>query len=458
MKILLLNPPWLCDDGRVGIRAGSRWPHTVEKIYDGDTVPFPFFLGYSAALLRDAGFEVRVIDGVTARQSLDEFWAEVKAFPPDIALLETSTPSFQYDLGIARRLKEDYPECRFVLSGPHVTVFWRETLRAHQFVDAVLIGEYEETILEFARAVAAGADPGSVEGVAVRREGEPVSSGRHRLIADLDELPFPARDLMPIEGYNDWFCKLRPNVQLLSSRGCTFGCSFCVWPQVMFGGRNYRARDPKKVVDEIEHLETHYQFREYYFDDDSININPKHLAGICDEILERSLGVVWSCMGNTGTLNESLVEKMARSGCEGIKLGAETGNEELLRALNKGTTVRKTKEAFSLCRKYGIRTHGTFTLGLPGETRETMKQTADLIFELDPDTIQISLVTPFPGTSLYEDVKAKGGVADDWSKYVGTTTSVMGNKELPTEEIQQFMKETYDRWYAHVASRAKRAA
>ena len=459
MKVLLLNPPWLCADGRIGIRAGSRWPHTVEQIHDGDTVPFPFFLGYAGAMLRNAGFDVRIIDGVTARQTMDQFWADVRAFPAELVLLETSTPSFRYDLAIAEQLKTELPECRFVFAGPHVTVFWKEALERNDFVDAVLLGEYEETMLELAVALRAGTQLSGIKGVAYKHHGSPVSNGRRELIADLDALPLPARDLMPIEGYNDWFCKLRPNVQLLSSRGCTFGCSFCLWPQVMFGGRNYRRRNPRAVVDEIELLERDYNFREYYFDDNSININPRHLAGICDEIITRDLRVVWSCMGNTGTLSRPVAEKLAASGCEGIKLGAETGNEMLLKQLKKGTTIEKTKAAFAWCKEFGIRTHGTFTLGLPGETRLTMRQTADLIFELDPDTIQISLVTPFPGTALYDHVKSRCTLPeDDWNKYVGTTTSVMGTRDLPTEEIQEFMKETYDKWYAHVAARAQQAA
>jgi radical SAM superfamily enzyme YgiQ (UPF0313 family) len=459
MKVLLLNPPWLCADGRVGIRAGSRWPHTVEKIYDGDTVPFPFFLAYTGAMLRDSGYDVRIIDGVTAQQSMEEFWTEVRRNTADLVLLETSTPSFEYDLSIAEQLKMEMPQCYLVFSGPHVTVFPRETLERHACVDAVLLGEYEEAAVELAHSLRNGEQLSRVAGLVYREGGAPVSNGRRPVVADLDALPLPARDLMPIYGYNDWFCKLRPNVQLLSSRGCTYGCSFCLWPQVMFGGRNYRARSPQKVVDEIELLEREYDFREYYFDDDSININPKHLTGICEEILERKLSIVWSCMGNTGTLTKPVLEKLAASGCEGIKLGAETGNAALLKQLRKGTTIEKTKRAFQLCKEFGIRTHGTFTLGLPGETKLTMRQTADLIFELDPDTIQISLVTPFPGTTLYEDVKTHGSNAgEDWSRYVGTTTSVMGTSDLPTEEIQQFMKETYDKWYVHVAARAQQAA
>ncbi|HPJ72169.1 MAG TPA: radical SAM protein, partial [bacterium] len=383
MKILLANPPILLpqkgDEELYFIKAGSRWPHTIfkKRSMASPYLPFPFFLGYAAGLLEADGFEVEVLDSVALNQTPAEFLREAAALSPDLVLIETSTPTIDYDLETAKRLRQQ-SGCRTALAGPHVTVFAADVLAANPEIDFILLGEYETNFLELARALAAGADPASVGGVAHRRDGVPAVVPSPGLDEPLDRLPHPARHLFPSNrrsdagAYFDIINRRKPAVQLHSSRGCPFRCSYCLWVNVMYASGRYRMFTPGYVVGEMEEAVERFGAREIYFDDDTFSINRSHVEGILGEIETRGLGVSWSCMADAVGLDGPLLERMARAGCVGVKFGVESAAPAVLAHLEKPVDLGKVREIVKTCFDLGIRTHASFMFGLEGETPETV--------------------------------------------------------------------------------------
>ena len=251
MKILLGNPPWK-KGNRLGVRAGSRWPFTME-VPEGTRippyVPFPFFLAYAAAVLERERFPTLLVDAIAEGLTEDEYFARVKALNPDLILHETSTASFDVDLAIAKRLKET-TAARIALSGPHVSVLTDDVMKENGWIDFILIGEYELTLRELCQQLEHSGPLQDVMGLSFRRpDGAIVHNPRRPSVRDLDSLPWPARHFLPMHNYRDSFCDMpHPMLQLWSSRGCPFRCVFCLWPDVMYGDHLYRPRNAKDIV------------------------------------------------------------------------------------------------------------------------------------------------------------------------------------------------------------------
>lgn len=457
MKTLLVNPPWRKDD-RYGVRAGSRWPFTT-KLQKGKKIPgympFPFFLAYSAALLEKNGFDVGLVDGVAEGHTTGEFFEKVKTFRPDLVLIETSTPSIYTDLEIAKDLKEQF-EMQIAISGPHASVYSHEILENSTSVDYVLKGEYEYILLELVECLEEGKNLKKVKGLDYKTNTGKINENPSRpLIEDLDGLPWPARHLLPMENYND-FAALSPhNVSLWASRGCPFECIFCLWPKVMYGGSKYRTRDPADVAGEMKWISEEYDFAQgIYFDDDTFNIGKKRIFALCDEIEKRDIDLPWGIMARADTMNVEMLERMKNAGLAAVKYGIESGVQDIVNNANKGLDLDKVRKIHRKTKQLGIKTHLTFTFGLPGETKETIQKTVRFARDLDPDTVQFSITTPFPGTKYFEMAEEAGWLlTKDWSRYDGAVDTVIGTDELTAEDLQNALEEACTAWQRHVIIR-----
>jgi len=416
MKVLIANPPWF-EKGHA-VRAGSRWPHAEFDEEEDRTgyAPFPFFMAYCAAVLEREGHEVKVLDALTLGWSKEVFMKKVEQFKPELVIMESSTPSINYDLSTSKEIKEA-TGARIGLAGPHVTTFAADILNENMQVDYVFLGEYEMTSKETVRAMGRDDDMNKVLGLAYRR-GKNAKVNARRPLVDLDEMPFPARHLLNINRYCEPF-SLMPNVQLIASRGCTFGCVYCLWPPVMYGGRNFRFRKPEKVVEEMEVIIKKYNPRELYFDDDTFNLVPKKVEDFCKAYKESGLNKEWVAMCSPVNMSRQLLTKMRDAGCEALKFGVESGSEEILQ--KAGRTAQKlsdVKNVFKWSKELGIRTHATFMIGLPGETKATIKSTFNHLLDIRPDSFQVSVCTPLPGTEYYNIAKGKGYIrAKKWEDY-----------------------------------------
>lgn len=422
MRLLLINPPGpYC-------RAGSRWPHTRKRRDIGiDYHPFPFGLGYAAARLRADGHEVRVADCIASALSNAELLGLTEAFSPDVIFMETSAPSFLDDVDTMRALNRP---C--IAGGAHATVTWRDHLEAG--FAAVVLGEYDQVL-----------------DAACRLEPQPwLATKSHEprehapLIADLDALPHPAWDLMPMEKYNDPICRGR-SVTVMSSRGCPNACAFCTVTPFQ-GRRRYRMRDPKSVCDEIAMLIDRYHPDEIYFDDDTITANRQHMLALCEEYKRRQFGIGFCCMGNA-SVDRQVLAAMAEAGCRAYKFGVESADPEVLRRIPKRIDLEQVVRTVHDCHRLGILTHATFVFGLPGENRESAVRTIDFALRLRPHTLQFAIATPYAGTPLYEQARAQGWlVKENWKEFDPAGGAVLSYPGYSAQDIEEMHALAWSRW------------
>jgi hopanoid biosynthesis associated radical SAM protein HpnJ len=386
MKTLLLNPPSF--EGFDG-GASSRWPVTREI----ESFWYPVWLTYPAGMLAGS----RLLDAsphkVTPQQTI------AIAADYDFVVVFTSTVGFHSDLRLIREMKEKKPDLKIAFVGPHVQTQPVQSLQASPDIDFVVQGEFDHAVVEFAQ----GKPLGEIRGIAYRKNGRIVhTEPRPQLhTAELDALPFATevykRDLV-IENYNVPFL-LHPFVSFYTTRGCPALCTFCLWPQTL-SGHAWRVRSSDNVVREIRQaLEMFPQAKEFFFDDDTFNIRKDRVLELCGKF--QPLGFRWSCNARVHSDYETL-KGMADGGARLLIVGFESGDPQILKNIKKGATVEMGRAFAKNCKKAGIKIHGDFIIGLPGETPETIQRTIEFAKELDVDTIQVSMAHAFPGTELYD--------------------------------------------------------
>ncbi|GEM_PF-406291 len=448
LKFLLANMPW--QRGQLsGVRAGSRWPH-LKHGQERDYLPFPFFLAYATSLLQKNGKKAILIDAIAEGLTGQGFLDKVSNMDINYLVTETSVPSFSYDLDLLRQVSER--GVSIVLCGPNTQMYQPQFLKDTPFIDFVLCGEYEATLLELADHLESGGELSGVRGLMFRKDGRIIKNADRELL-DVNSLPWPHRETLPMERYLDAPGAMpTPSAQMVASRGCPFGCGFCLWPQVMYGGRHYRPRAVKDVIDEMEYLVKEKGFRSIYFDDDTFNIGKSRMLEFCDEIIKRRLEKTpWAIMARPDLMDEDILSAFKKAGLWAIKYGVESGVQELVNNIGKDMDLKKSSEMIRLTQKLGIRTHLTFTFGLPGETRDTIERTIRFARSLSPFSVQFSITTPFPGTSYYSALEKEGRIiSKDLSDYDGHGKSVMRLASLAPGELEKAKRRAYDSWAWHL--------
>ncbi len=426
MKVLLLNPPGpFC-------RAGSRWPHSRRRESTGiDYHPFPFSLAYAASRLTADGHEVRLLDCIALGMGNEALQAQATEFAPDIVFMETSAPSFLADVETMKALGGP---C--IAGGAHATATMAEHLDAG--FSAVIRGEYDQVI---SKAIGLSREPWLALPGAPATEHAPLAE-------DLNAVPYPPWDWMPMEKYNDPIC-LGRSVTVLSSRGCTHRCEFCTI-EPFHGKRNYRYRSPGNVCDEIAVLIDRYKPDEVYFDDDSITLNRSHVIGLCEEYHRRGFNLPFACMGHA-TVHRDVLEAMASAGCRAYKFGVESADPEVLRRIPKDIDLEDVTRTVADCRRLGIQTHATYLLGLPGETRESAQRTIDFALKLNTHTLQFAIATPYPGTALFERAKREGWLTKtDWRDFDPAGDAVLSYPGYGAKDIVEMHDLAWRRWQHHM--------
>jgi radical SAM superfamily enzyme YgiQ (UPF0313 family) len=458
MNVFLGNAPW-SKPGFYGVRAGSRWPH-----FENDSskyMPFPFFLAYATALLRDNGFTPLLVDAIAEGIDDAAFFERMEAFKPDVLFFEISSASQNTDLAVLRRTRALLGDSvRIVFGGAYHALGTAEFLESLPELDFALAGEYEYPLLALVQALRDGAPLAGVPGLAYRdAQGVARVTQRAAPQPDLDVFPWPERDMLPMTRYNDRPGGIpEPSLQLIASRGCPFGCVFCAWPQLMYGGSLYRTRSPKDVVDEIESCVARYGFKSFYFDDDTFNVGKARILALCKEIKDRKLGLPWAIMARADQMDRELLETLKDAGLTALKYGVESGSQEVLKSACKGLDLDKVRQTVAITRELGIHYHLTFMFGLPGETAETARQTLALALELDADSAQFSIATPFPGSRFHETLLKKGHlVSTNFDEYDGYHNAVVRTDALTHEDIVSLHNEATQAWQAHCRQRRARA-
>ncbi len=391
MKTLFLQPPSF--DGFDG-GAGSRYQAKREI----KSFWYPTWLAQPAALIPDS----RLIDAPPARMGMAPILEDIKG--RDMVVMHTSTPSFASDVKVAQMLKDAKPSLRIGMVGAKVAVQPDESLIKGAPIDFVARNEFDFTIKE----IAEGRDLKDVDGITWRNaNGGIVANKDRQLIHDMDTLPFVTdvyhRDLR-IEDYFIGYLQ-HPYISIYSGRGCKSRCTFCLWPQTV-GGHVYRTRTPAHVAAEIAHAQKLFpQVREFFFDDDTFTDDLPRAEAIAREL--GKLGVTWSCNAKANVPRATL-KVLRENGLRLLLVGYESGNQQILHNIKKGMRIEVAKQFTKDCHELGIKIHGTFILGLPGETKETIQETIAFAKEVNPHTMQVSLAAPYPGTFLHKQATENG--------------------------------------------------
>ena len=388
MRTLFLNPPSF--EGFDG-GASSRWPASREI----ESYWYPVWLCYPAGMLPDS----KVLDAPPHKVSIEQTVAMAADY--EFLVLFTSTPGFHVDVKMAEMMKEANPKMKVCFVGPPVTVEPEKTLRENPAIDFIVRREFDHQVVNYAK----GTPLKELPGVSYRTEGGGIwHNPEGPVIENLDEMPWASkiykRDL-DFRRYNVPFL-LNPFISFYTSRGCPAMCTFCLWPQTHSGHR-WRLRSIPDIVNECRWaLENFPGLKEIFFDDDTFNYKKERTIELCKEL--KKLNFTWSCTSRVTTDFETL-KAMREAGCRLMIVGYESGDQQILKNIKKGATIdmarRYTKDSHSL----GLTIHGDFIVGLPGETRESIRKTIDFAKEMNTETIQVSIAHPYPGTEFYDYVK-----------------------------------------------------
>jgi hopanoid biosynthesis associated radical SAM protein HpnJ len=390
MRTLFLNPPSF--EGFDG-GASSRWPASREI----ESYWYPVWLCYPAGMLPDS----QVVDAPPHKISIARTVEMARDF--ELLVLYTSTPGFHVDVRMAEMMKDVNPRLTVAFVGPPVTVEPEKTLASAPAIDFVVRREFDRQIADYAR----GKPLEELPGVSFRKNGGVVHNPEGPVIEDLDALPWVTkvykRDL-DITRYNVPFL-LHPYLAFYTSRGCPALCTFCLWPQT-HSGRRWRLRSAADVAAECRYAREQFpHLQEIFFDDDTFNYRKERTIELCQRL--RPLGMTWSCTSRVTTDYETL-KAMKEAGCRLLIVGYESGDPQILKNIKKGATVDMARRFTANCKKLGLLVHGDYIIGLPGETRETIRRTIDFAKRIDTETIQVSIAHPYPGTEFYEYVRQNG--------------------------------------------------
>jgi len=474
MKILLIDPPFYRFIGYY-----NRY--------------FPLGLAYLSSVLRKEGHEVLIYDAdcnvspskmdfTRLEDSYPDYLKSLKDenhpilqevshtisnFNPDIVGITVWTTFAASAFKIASLCKEYDRSVPVVMGGPHVSIKYDEVLKICPDVDFLIRGEGEETFLELVRMIGErwgnkNATFNNIKGISYRQNGEMVHNPQREFVKDLDAIPFPARDLLlNKDSYNSEDMGL-----LMTSRGCPYNCSYCatgIWK------RKVRYRSVDNIIKEIKFLIDAYGTKQFTFKDDSFTVNKKRVLELCDRLIKEKININWDCNTRVNLINEDLLSKMKKAGCNSIKVGIETGSEKILKLMRKGITFEQCRKSANLFRKVGIHWTGYFMMGLPSETKEEVYQTLKFMKELKPDFASFSVYEPFPGTELFEIGIKKGLVQNGrtledfytlspkyyYVKDITRRVDTMANEEF--EKLESEMKEAFHRYNRDLSRLAKRA-
>jgi hopanoid biosynthesis associated radical SAM protein HpnJ len=444
MRTLFLHPPsYEGFDGGAGSRYQAK--REVRSFW------YPTWLAQPAALVPGS----KLVDAPAAGLDLEDVLPLANRF--DLAVLHTSSPSFAGDVRVAEAFKQANPELVIGLVGAKVAVEPEESLLASPSIDFVGREEFDFSIA----AIAEGRPLAEVDGITYRDvDGEVVRRPDQAIVEDMDQLPWVApvyrRDLN-VDDYFIGYLK-HPYISLYTGRGCRSQCTFCLWPQTV-GGHRYRTRSVENVLGEMEYIKEAFpQVKEIFFDDDTFTDNRPRAEEVA--VGMGRLGLTWSCNAKANVPYETL-KIMRDNGLRLLLVGYESGNDQILTNIKKGVKVERARQFSKDCRDLGITIHGTFIVGLPGESRETIEATINFAKEINPHSLQVSIAAPYPGTALYKQALENGWLSEDDDNLIddrGVQSAVLEYPTLSRLEIYDSVETFYRQFYFRAGKIAEMSA
>ncbi|HTY44720.1 MAG TPA: radical SAM protein [Patescibacteria group bacterium] len=408
----------------------------------------PLGLAYLAAVLRrhDHLAQITVIDANALRLSIAELVGRVIESAPDAVGFTMTSPQVAVSLEAIRQIKS-VKKIPVIVGGPHPTVREEELMR-EDAIDVVVRSEAEETIVQLYEYFKGSGSLGAIKGISFKEQGRLFRNPDRPLIEDLDRLPFPAWELFPLGRYGSIAGKSKFCLPIMSSRGCPFGCIFCY--KGVFG-RQYRVRSPSSVIEELRYLVDTFGIREFVILDDNFALDEARAVQICEGIIKSRIGLPWRLSNSVAVKSSSsqLFLKLKEAGCYQVSIGVESGNQRVLDHIQKGIRLDQIENTFRLAKEAGLETVAFFMIGNLSENEQTMDETIRFAVKLDPDFAQFTVATPYPGTQMYDIVKAQGRLlSDNWEDFASYAgVAVFAHKDLTPALMERKYKEAYRRFY-----------
>jgi radical SAM superfamily enzyme YgiQ (UPF0313 family) len=432
VKILLIHPKWTDEYG--------LFAHFAKK---ASTCP-PLNLAYLGAIAENSGHNVRIIDGEAERISIDDMVNKIVDFSPDLIGISATTPFYHLAMNLATQIKKTNNNFPVVIGGPHVTVLKEKAF--NDCFDFAFIGEADRSWPLFLDSYEKNGDVSNVKGILYRENGNVKYTGQSESIYDVDSLPLPARHLLKNDKYKmGTLMGSMKFTTIMTMRGCPFKCIFC---STEVFGKDIRRRSPERVVNEMKECLERYGTKHFLFLDGTLTLNRKHISDICDLVQKENLNITFEGGTRADLVDEELIEKMAKSGLVRLFLGLETVDDNIRKTIKKMVPVKSYVVANRLANKYGIETINACIIGLPGETKDTVKKT--LSFLRDAREIKqahISIAIPYPGTELSD--MAKNGdynlklISDDFSKFRRYNSAVMSVGDFSPDDLIKLQNDAF---------------
>jgi len=447
MDALLIYPPLTVDERYAKKSLGNVGGHLP-----------PLGIVYLAAVLRQNGFKVSLIDGPASGLNEEEILKEIEKIGPKVIGISAITPLFHRAIRLAENIRARFSDILIVIGGHHVSIEPIKALEEYPSFDIAVYGEGENTMLELVknyqkynferRAFLSDFNLlNSMDGVVFRRLGQVIMTHPRTLIKNLDDLPSPAWDLLPMDRYiplpNQYLNK--PVINMIAIRGCPFHCSFCSTHAVF--GNSLRFLSPERLIKQIEEAKSNFGIREVSFWDDSLTVDKKWLLDFCEEVIRHKLNITWTCYSRVDTVDKDILNRMRAAGCWNIFYGYESGNQELLDGIDKNITLEKIREVNRWTKEAGIEIRAAFMIALPKETPEMARKTIDFAISLEPDYAQFTITTPHPKTKLFQEAKKYGTLSADLSKYNHWEPVFVPYGYKNKEEIKKLHAEAFRRFY-----------
>lgn len=435
MKVLLIYPPI-----------------TNEEIYSkyskaAPCLP-PLGLCYLAKYLLDANYEVKIIDCLVERLTLDELRIRIMQYSPTIVGVSSTTVAFYHAKQVISIVKGINYEIKTILGGAHISACQEETMKECSDLDIGIIGEGEQTLLEIVRKIENKDSFTSVNGIMYRDNGKIIKTQPRLAVQDLDQIPFPARELLPnLSSYVHTAYRGKENkviATMITSRGCPFSCTYC--DQSVFG-KNWRKHSADYVFSEMKWLIEKFKVDFISIEDDNFTLFKPRVKEICQKIIDHSLNINWTCSGRVNNVDDDLLRLMKKAGCECIYVGLESGVPRIQKLIKKSISKEEVNEGIRKIKSNGLKVIGSFMLGIPSETREDMKQTMDYALSLPLDGISFFTFTPYPNTELRKLAFEYGKVSENWQDYSGHPNSLPYiPNDMTQDELLDFQEKAYKRF------------
>ncbi len=410
----------------------------------------PLGLVYIAASMRKAGLKMELFDGTF--RTKEDFMKKVKSYRPDIIAFTIMTRNLRDVKELIKQIREFDRNIKTVAGGPHPSVMPEDMMNNYD-IDIVVVGEGELTMVELVKALENRNPLETVKGIYYKENGAIKTTGCREPIENLDALPFPARDLLDMKKYlgasigrSSWTVP-RPSTTIITSRGCPYSCTFCA--ARLIHGKKVRKRSPENIVDEIEELVTRYKIRGLWINDDSFTVDKKWVMGIMYGMKERGIELGFGCNTRVNLVSAELLKEMKKGGCRFISFGVESGSQYVLdKYLKKRISLNQVERAFRLASRAGIVTQATFMVGTPGETIHDIHQSLLFAKRIKPDSIQVAITTPLPGTEIIDIAEELGEIdIKDWEKIDYMWNGVIRTKDFTPEVVRELQRKFLFKFY-----------